>query len=116
MLYEHDVKISRQSRKLITNGPSRTGIRRSRSTRRASSKRPAKILKPVETFFDDVDARGVTEPHSAVVAKGRARHDRDAGFAQQTICEVLRGQSELADVDQDVKRSLRFYRCHVRNF
>ena len=39
------------------------------------SQRPAKILKPVETFFDDVDAGGVAEPHRSIVTERRARHD-----------------------------------------
>ena len=41
------------------------------------SERPAKVLKPVETFLDDVDTGRVAEPNRAVVAKGRAGHDRD---------------------------------------
>ena len=47
-----------------------------------SSERAAEILEPIETFFDDVDARRVTHANYAIVAKRRAGHDRDIGFTQ----------------------------------
>src|SRR6476620_9000327 len=75
--------------------------------------RPAKVLEAVQTFFDHVKARRVTEPDGAIVAKGGARHDSDIGFAQQTVGEILRGESKLADVYQDIKRALRFHRSNV---
>src|SRR6202011_639120 len=34
--------------------------------------RPAKILQPIETFLNDVDAGRVAEPNGAIIAKGRA--------------------------------------------
>src|SRR5438067_7092888 len=52
--------------------------------------RPAKILETVETFFYDVDARGVTKPDGTVVAKSSARDDGDVRLAQQTVGEILR--------------------------
>src|SRR5437762_6862149 len=52
--------------------------------------RPAKVLETVETFFDDVDARGVTKPDGTVVAKSSAGDDGDVRLAQQTIGEILR--------------------------
>ena len=79
------------------------------------SERPAKILEAVQTFFDYVDACGVAEPDGAIVAEGGSGHDCDVRFAQQTIGEILGSESELADIHQHVKRSLRFDRGHVRN-
>src|SRR5947207_4417028 len=78
--------------------------------------RPAEILEPIETFFNDVDAGGVTEANRTIVAERRARHDRHVRFAEQSIRKILRGQSELADVNQDIKRALRFDRGHVCDF
>ena len=51
--------------------------------------RPAKVLEAVQTLFDHVKARRVTEPNGAIVAKGSTRHDGDIGFAQQTVGEIL---------------------------
>jgi hypothetical protein len=52
---------------------------------------PAKILEAIQTLFDHVKARRVTEANSAIVAESSAGHDGDVGFAQQPIGEVLRG-------------------------
>src|SRR3954454_12740833 len=60
--------------------------------------RPAKILEAIQTFFDHIKTGGVTETNRTIVAKGSARHDRDIGFTQQTIGEILRRESKLADV------------------
>jgi hypothetical protein len=43
--------------------------------------RPAKVLEAVQTFFDHVKARRVTEPDGAIVAEGGTRYDGDVGFA-----------------------------------
>jgi predicted ATP-grasp superfamily ATP-dependent carboligase len=64
--------------------------RNPRSPIRNRSERPAKVLETVETFFDDVDARGVTKPDGAVVAKSSAWDDGDVRLAQQTVGEILR--------------------------
>src|SRR6266571_5246817 len=61
-----------------------------------SSERSAKILEAIQPFFDDVDARGVTEPDGAIV-------------------EILRSQSELANVHEHIERALRSDRGHVWN-
>jgi len=63
-----------------------------------------KSLETIETFFDYVDAGGVAESDGSIVAKSGSRDDRDVGFAQKTISEVLRSEPKLADIDQDVKR------------
>src|SRR5437773_11699515 len=63
------------------------------------SERPAKVVGAVQAFFDDVDARGVAKPDGAVVAECGSGNNGDIGFAQQTVGEILRSQSELADVD-----------------
>ena len=68
-----------------------------------------KSWKRSRALFDDVDAGGVAEPDGAIVAEGGSGNDRDIGFAQQAIGEILRGQSELADVHQHVKCALRFH-------
>ena len=80
---------------------------------RSPSERPAKILEAVQTFFDHVKARRVTEPNGTIIAEGSTRHDGDIGFAQQTVSEILRRESKLADVYQDIKRALRFDRGDV---
>src|SRR6266542_2011825 len=80
------------------------------------SERPAKILEAVQTLFDHVKARGVTEPNGAIIAEGSTRHDGDVGFAQQTVSEILRRESKLADVYQDIKRALRFDCGDIGNF
>lgn len=77
--------------------------------------RPAKVLEPVQALFDHVKARGVTESHCAIVAKRSTRYHGDIGFAQQTISEILRRESKLADVYQNIKRALRFDRRDVRD-
>ena len=63
-----------------------------------SSERPTKVLEAVQTFFDHVKARRVTEPDGTIVAKGGARYYGDVGFAQQTVSEILRTESKLANV------------------
>src|SRR5258705_9149251 len=77
------------------------------------SERPAKVLEAVQTFFDHVKARRVTEPNGAIIAEGSTRHDGDIGFTQQTVGEILRRESKLADVYQDIKRALRFDRRDI---
>ena len=42
---------------------------------------PAKVLEAVQTLFDNVEARRVTEPNGAIVAESSTRHDGDVGFA-----------------------------------
>src|SRR5260370_26226350 len=91
-------------------------IRNPRSPIRNRLERPAKVLETVETFFDDVDASGVTKPDGAVVAKSSARDDGDVRLAQQTVGEILRSQPKLADVDQHIERSLGLDCSCVRNF
>jgi len=75
--------------------------------------RPAKVLEAVQTLFDHVKARRVTEPDGAIVAEGSPRHDGDIGFAQQPVSEILRCESKLADVYQDIKCALRFHRGDI---
>src|SRR5215471_21186045 len=84
-----------------------------RSARDDSLKRPAKILEAVQTLFDHVKAGRITESYGAVVAERSPWHYRDVGFAQQAVSEILRRQSKLADVYQDIKRALRFDRSYV---
>ena len=67
--------------------------------------RPTEILEAIESFLDHVNAGRVAQAHRAIVAKGCAGHDRDVGFAQEPVGEILRGQSKLADVHQDVERA-----------
>ena len=81
-----------------------------------SSERPTKVLEAVQTFFDHVKARRVTEPNGTIIAEGSTRHDGDVGFAQQTVSEILRSESKLADVYQDIKRALRFDCRDIGNF
>src|SRR5258708_34150060 len=83
---------------------------------RSPSERPAKVLEAVQTFFDHVKARRVTEPNGAIIAEGSSRHDGDIGFTQQTVGEILRRESKLTDVYQDIKRALRFDRGDIGNF
>src|SRR5262245_23252547 len=75
--------------------------------------RPAKVLEAVQTFFDHVKARRVAEPDGAIVTESSARYDGDIGFAQQTVGEILRRKSKLANVYQDIKRALRFDRSDI---
>ncbi len=77
---------------------------------------PAKVLEAVQTLFDNVNARRVTEPNGAIIAEGSTRHDGDVRFAQQTVGEILRSESKLANVYQDIKRALRFDRGDIGNF
>jgi hypothetical protein len=79
------------------------------------SERPAKVLEAVQTLFDHVKTRRVTEPDGAIIAEGSARYDGDVGFAQQTVSEILRRESKLADVYQDIKRALWFDRSDIGN-
>lgn len=76
----------------------------------------AEILKPIETFFDDIDAGSVTEPDRAIITERGAGNDGYIRFAQQAVGEILRSQSKLADVDQNVERALRFHCTDVRDF
>src|SRR5262249_20596065 len=79
-----------------------------RSARDDGLKRPAKILEPIQTFFDHVKARRITESNGAVVAERSPWHYRDVCFAQQAVGEILRRESKLADVHQHIKCALRF--------
>src|SRR5882724_2530687 len=81
----------------------------------ARLERPAKILEAIESFLDYIDASGVAEPNGAIVAEGRAWHDCDVCLTQKAIGKILRGQPELADIHQHVKRTLRFDGSHVWN-
>src|SRR5450432_257017 len=74
-----------------------------------SLQRPAEILKAIEPLLDHVDAGRITEAHRAIIAEGNAGNDRHIGLAQQSIGEVLRAESQLADVYQDVERTLGFH-------
>src|SRR5436309_573249 len=78
--------------------------------------RATEILEPIQPFFDNVDAGRVTESDCAIVAERRTGNDRDIRFAQQPVCEVLRAESELTDINQDVKGALRLNRGDVRYF
>src|ERR1043166_3442922 len=51
--------------------------------------RPAKILKAVQSLFDYDDAGGVAEPDRTIVTERSSRNDRDVGFTQQAIGEIL---------------------------
>ncbi len=73
-------------------------------------------MQPIETFFDDVDAGRVAEPDGAIITKGRARHDGHVCLAEQSIGKILRRQSELTDIHQNIERALRFHRGHIWNF
>jgi hypothetical protein len=77
--------------------------------------RSAKILKPIETLFDDVDACGVAQPNGAIITKGCSGDDGDIRFTQESIGKILRSQTELADIDQHIKGTLRFHRCNIWN-
>src|SRR5436189_3007830 len=72
-----------------------------------SSQRPANILEAIQSLFDDVDTCGVTEPDGAIVTESSSRNDRDVGFTQQAVGEILRGQTELTDIHRQVKRARR---------
>src|SRR4051812_21238759 len=76
--------------------------------------RAAEILKPVETLFDDIEARRVAEADCSVITKRCSRNHCHVCLAQQTIGKVLGGQAELADVHEHVKRTLRFHSGNVR--
>ena len=52
--------------------------------------RPAKVLEPIQTLFDYVEARRVAEPDRAIIAERSAGYDRDIGFAEQTVGKILR--------------------------
>jgi len=51
--------------------------------------RPAKILKPIETLFDNIDAGGVAQPNGPIVTKSCSRHNRDIRFTQESVGEIL---------------------------
>ena len=51
-------------------------------TNRQLSERAAKVLEAVQTFFNYVQASGVTQPDRAVVTKCSSRNNGDARFAQ----------------------------------
>ena len=76
---------------------------------------PAEILEAIESLLDYVDAGRIAQADGAIVAESDAGHDRDVGFAEKSIGEILRGQPELADVHQNVERALRFDRGDVRD-
>src|SRR5262249_43305116 len=87
-----------------------------RSARDDTSKCAAKILEPVQSLFDHVEAGCVTKAHGAIVAESSARHHSNVGFAQQTIGKILRTESELADIYQHVKRTLWLDGGHIGDF
>jgi len=68
------------------------------------SERSAKILEAVQTFFDHVDARSVTEPDGAVVTEGGSRNDGDVRLLSKRSSEILGSQSKLTDIHQHIKR------------
>ena len=47
----------------------------------ARLERATKILEAIESFLDYIDASGVAEPNSPIVAEGRAWHDCDIRLA-----------------------------------
>src|SRR5882724_1396546 len=98
--------IWRQRRSYFSNA-----FRRTRSTLQC----PAKVLEAVEALFDNVDTGGVTEPNSAIISEGSSRNDRDVGFTQQAIGEILRGQTKLTDIHKHVKCALWFNHGNVGN-
>ena len=58
-------------------------------TNRQLSERAAKVLEAVQTFFNYVQASGVTQPDRAVVTKRSSRNNGDVRFTQQTVGEIL---------------------------
>src|SRR5262249_44807550 len=86
-----------------------------RFARDDSSERSAKVLEAVQALFDHVKACRVTEPDGTIVTESSTRYDGDVGFAQQTVSEILRRESKLADVYQDIKRALGFDRGDIGN-
>src|SRR6266576_625820 len=85
------------------------------ATRDDKLQRATEVLEAIQALFDYVYTGGVTEPDSAVVTEGSSRNDRDVGFAQQAIGEILRCQTELTDIHQHVKCALRFDCGHIGN-
>src|ERR1041385_2136826 len=75
--------------------------------------RTAKILESIQPLFNYIKAGGVAEPYRAIVAEGSSRHYGNIGFAQQTIGEILRSESKLANVYQHVKRALWLDGSHI---
>ena len=59
------------------------------ATRDDKLQRATEVLEAIQALFDYVYTGGVTEPDSAVVTEGSSRNDRDIGFAQQAIGEIL---------------------------
>src|SRR5436190_8038897 len=85
------------------------------TTRDDKLQRATEVLEAVQALFDYVDTGGVTEPDSAIVTESGSRNDRDVGFAQKAIGEILRCQTELTDIYQHVKCAFRFDCGHIGN-
>src|SRR5215831_21224241 len=75
--------------------------------------RTAKVLESIQALLNHIKTGGVAEPYGAIVAEGSSRHHCNIGFAQQTIGEILRSESKLANVYQHVKRALWLDGSHI---
>lgn len=78
------------SKAMFKSGAEGAFIFATSSGQRVHLQRTAKILEPVQPLFDHVEAGRVTESDRAIIAERSAGHDRDIGFAEQTVGEVLR--------------------------
>src|SRR4051812_39921783 len=79
------------------------------------SQRSAKILESIEALFNYVDAGRVAETNGTIVSERRAGDNCNVSFTQETVGKILRSQTELTDINQNIKRALRFNGGHVRN-
>ena len=66
-----------------------------------------KFLEAIHPFLDHIQTSGVAETNSSIIAKRDAGNDRYIRLAQEPVGEILRCQSELTDVDENIKRTLR---------
>ena len=71
------------------------------------SKRSAEFFEPVHPFLNHVQACRIAQADGSVVSEGDPRDHRHIRLAEQPIGKVLRGESKLADVDENVKCAAR---------
>src|SRR5271166_7085830 len=67
----------------------------------------AEFFEAIHPLFDHIQTRGVAQADGAIVSEGDSRYDCDVGLAEEAVGEVLRSQSEPADVHQDIERAAR---------
>src|SRR6516164_10714038 len=103
---EYRIQKSERSQLRTPNSELRTPVNDERRTVTASN-RAAEFFETIHPFLDHIQTSGIAETNSSIIAKRDTGNDRYVRLAQEAVREILRGEPKPADVDKNIKRTLR---------